>query len=222
MSENSYRRIADEYLREYGAQLRAELEVMDRVAYIRNTFSLDHRVRSALAALKRQRYFKYAGLIAACVVAALSTTFVLWLSPGRIVTPGTNAPGSVSSPQAPSSSASASPSGTPAEAYEIIPLAFKLPGQFSVASVEQDMGRTVYRLNDVMRDDVVLTLERSGDISQYDTLTEISIGGHSVFGSSGNGYSLLAFIDAENDIMYTLTCKHDVNTLVLLGYSILI
>jgi len=84
------------------------------------------------------------------------------------------------------------------------------------------MGKTVYRLNDVMRDDVVLTLERSGDISQYDTLTEISIGGNSVFGSSGNGYSLLAFVDTETDIMYTLTCKHDVNTLVLLGYSILI
>jgi len=91
-----------------------------------------------------------------------------------------------------------------------------------VASVEQDVGKTVYRLTDSKMDDVVMTLERSGDISQYDTLIELSIGGRSAFGSSGNGYSLLAFEDGHSDILYVLTCRYDINTLVLLGESILI
>ena len=89
-------------------------------------------------------------------------------------------------------------------------------------SVEQDVNKTVYHLNDNKLDDVVITLERSGDISRYDTLTELTIKGNNVFGSSGNGYNLLTFKDEESDILYVLTCTYDINTLVLLGNSILI
>ena len=86
-----------------------------------------------------------------------------------------------------------------------------------MAAMEQDGEKTIYHLDDSMLDDVVITLERSGDISRYDTLTEIPIGGRNAFGSSGNGYNLLAFVDEDSDILYVLTCKFDINTLVLLG-----
>jgi len=104
----------------------------------------------------------------------------------------------------------------------LLPLSFDLPAQFTVASVEQDIERTIYHLKDNMLDDVILTLERSGDISRYDTLVALSISGHNAFGSSGDGYSLLAFTDEGNDILYVLTCKHDINTLVRLSESILV
>jgi hypothetical protein len=96
-----------------------------------------------------------------------------------------------------------------------------LPAQFSIASVEQDVERTIYHLYDGKLDDVVLTMERFGDISRYDDLAALTIGGHGAFGATDAGYSLLAFSDDESDILYVLTCKHDINTLVLLSESIL-
>jgi len=236
MSEDQYKRIADEYLREYGAGLRSELDDMERQPIIRDTRSLDRRVRSGIAALKRPQYMRYTGLIAACVVIALITTLVLRSFPGRVGAPAAGpdmyspAPSAAPSPSssaapsaAPSTPPAMAPSGSPpAEAYEILPLSFNIPGQFSVASVEQDVNKTIYRLNDNRLDDVVITMELSGDISRYDELTEIQMGRGYAFASSGNGYNLLALRDDGSDILYTLTCKYDINTLVLLGNNILI
>ena len=230
MNDYSYKKIADEYLRRYGAGLRHEMEEIEKRQPTYITPSLDRRVSRGIAALKRPRYMRYAGLIAACLAIALLTPFILRLYPGRIWTPGPDeySPAPTSSP---ATSSTTSPATSPVESpttppkaptYEILPLSFKIPAQFQMASVEQDGEKTIYCLDDSMLDDVIITLERSGDISRYDTLTELPIGGYSAFGSSGNGYNLMAFIDEDSDILYVLTCKYDINTLVLLGESILI
>jgi len=231
MSEKAYKRIADDYLQEYGAQLRRELNQLERSSAGSITPALDRRVRRGTGAGKRARYLRYTGLIAACLVLGVMTPFLLQLSSGggSSSSPGSQAsapPGSVSSGSAPSTAAPAAPPAAvpatpPPPVYETLPLSFDLPAQFTVAAVEQDIEKTVYHLADDKLDDVVLTLERSGDLSRYDMLVALSIGGQDAFGSSGGGYSLLAFEDEESDILYVLTCKHDINTLLLLGASIL-
>jgi len=209
VDEDQYKRIADEYLQEYGAQLRRELEEIEQRQNTPAVSSLDHRVLRRTGAIKRIQYTKYTGLIAACLVVALLTPLIfrLYVSQPDTVGPGMQSP----APTIPRS-----------ETYEILPLSFDIPSQFNMASVKQDAEKTIYHLNDDMLDDVVIMLEQSGDISRYNTLTELSISGHNVFGSSSDGYNLLAFIDEDSDILYVLTCKYDINTLVLLGRSILI
>ena len=248
INEKQYKRIADEYLREYGAQLRAELEDMEQDRVVRVTPSLDRRVKRGVAALKRPRYLRYAGLVAACLAIALLTPVFIRMytgqpdaqSPGIYAPPATDSAGTSSpspgtsspspgtsspSPGTSSPSPTAPPPSTPAppsETYKIIPLSFTLPVQFTVDAVDLDINKTIYHLRDSKRDDVVITLERSGDISRYDDLVEIPLGDSIAFASGGNGYNLLAIMDDEHDILYTLTCRHDINTLVLLGNSIVI
>ena len=213
MSENTYKRIANEYLLAYGSELRRELEGVEPLPDSIATLSLDRRVRREIAALKRARNLRYTGLIAACLAIALLTPLILNIYPSRSAAPG-SAP-TVAQPAPP-------PAMPPAEIYEVLPLSFNLPDQFAVSSVDQDVEKTIYSLKDSKLDDVVMTLERSGDISPYDTLFELPIGGHIAFGSSGNGYSLLAFREEESDILYVLSCKHDINTLLVLSKEILI
>ena len=271
MNDTQYKILADEYLRQYGAQLRGELDSIERDGPTYITPLLDRRVRRGIAALKRPRYIKYAGLVAACLAIALLAPFVLRLNQGRVgeQSPGIYAPpvsqdgtsrpgaetavpsdkrpgastdsparpGTPASPDAPAGPGTpASPDsparpGTPAspdspappssEVYEALPLSFQIPARFTVASVDQDVGITIYHLRDDNLDDVVITLERSGDISKYNDLLEIPVGAGHAFASGGSGYNLLAIMDEGSDILYTLTCRHDVNTLVLLGGSII-
>jgi len=213
MNENPFKRIANEYLLEYGSELRRELEGVELLPDSIATLSLDRRVRREIASLKRARHLRYTGLIAACLAVALLTPLILNIYPSRYEAPG-------------SGLTSAQPAKPPAEpyveVYEILPLTFNIPDQFIVSSVEQDVEKTVYHLKDSKLDDVVMTLERSGDVSPYDTLSVLPIGGHSAFGSSGNGYSLLAFREEESGVLFVLTCKHDINTLLVLSKEILI
>jgi len=238
MNEGQYKRIADEYIREYGAQLRRELEDVGQRPIMPGAPSPDRFARRGAAAPKRARYARYAGLIAACLAIALLTPLALRFFPAwrGEPGPGSYAPAPASPPagkhDAPPNEAEqsgaqpnepqpsgAQPSGAPH--YEVLPLSFDIPGRFDMASVEQDAEKTIYHLSDSKLDNVIITLERSGDMTRYDTLTELPIGGHRAFGSSGNGYSLLAFMDEDSDILYVLTCRHDINTLVFLGSSII-
>ncbi len=49
--------------------------------------------------------------------------------------------------------------GQPGGGYGIIPLNAELPDNFTISAVEQDVGRTVYYLDEQNEDDVVMTLE---------------------------------------------------------------
>ena len=250
MNDKQYKRIAEEYLRGYGAQLRDELDALERGGTEHITPSLDRRVRRGIAALKRPRLIRYTGLVAACLAIALLTPFVLRLNQGRVgeQSPGIYSPnetqdGGSRAPAEPSDQAPGLSTDAPAkpgykpgykpgdepgtattapgsEDYEVLPLSFQIPARFTVASVEQDVGRTVYHLRDDYLDDVVLTLERPVDISWIYKLVEVPVGSGFAFAGGGDGYNLLAIMDYDSDILYTLTCRFDVNTLVLLGSNI--
>ena len=237
--EKALKRIAGEYLHEYGARLREEMDSLDEGGAEPAAPGLDRRLRRAIGAERRARSMRYAGLAAACLILALSASLLLRTPPGGSPSSSQSAggpssqegpsssqsAGGPSSQQGPSSSQSASPGPglqQDGASYETLALSFDLPPRFSVASVEQDIEKTIYSLQDSMLDDVILTMERGGDISRYLTLAELSISGRQAYGSSDGGYSLLAFLDEDSDILYVLTCRHDVNTLLALSRTILI
>lgn len=225
--EKALRRIAEEYLRKYSGELRRELDALDQTRAM-PTPELDRRVHERVAKIKRARRRKLlGGLAAACIVLALLTPAV-WqrYSQSQLSPPETSQQPTQSSGGAQPSEGAPSEAAPPASAvqpepnYEILPLAFTLPEQFSVASVEQDIKKTVYTLDDTMLDPVVMTLEQSGDTAFFDSLTPITVEGHEAFGRSGDGYSLIAF--EKQDILYVLTCEHDINTLTGLSRNILV
>ncbi|MDL2237225.1 hypothetical protein LJC56_05285 [Christensenellaceae bacterium OttesenSCG-928-K19] len=110
-------------------------------------------------------------------------------------------------------------SSAPEQQYEIIPLSFDLPENFTVEDVEQDIGKTIYYLQDMRLDDTVLTLERSDGFTVPDGLTEYEINGQAAYGSYEPDYSYLTF--EKGGIVYEMTCEHDLNTLLELGAAIL-
>lgn len=94
-------------------------------------------------------------------------------------------------------------------------LTFMLPDNFTVASIDYDDGQTVYKLDDMLQDDVVLTLQHDeGAPADYDGMLQIPIGGVTTYARSTNDYHLLLF--SYGDVLYTLSCRYDINTLVAL------
>lgn len=101
----------------------------------------------------------------------------------------------------------------------VIPISFELPANLWVQDAEQDVGQSVYYLGDTGLDDVVMTMERSNELYVRDDLVEITVGDAVAYGVSYPEYSLLTFY--KEDIVYTLTCKYNAETILSLGESIL-
>ncbi|MDR1669673.1 MAG: hypothetical protein LBR76_06925 [Oscillospiraceae bacterium] len=105
------------------------------------------------------------------------------------------------------------PPAEPVSVYKPIVLSAPLPDGFSQSAFEQDREKSVYTIaDDLYRDDVVLTLEKAE--LRPDTLTEIS-GFEGAYGRQTDSYSLLTF--RRDGVLYTLTCRHSMDTLVRLG-----
>jgi len=106
----------------------------------------------------------------------------------------------------------------PADTANVIQLAFAMPDQFSIARVEQDDGQTIYFLNDTLRDDVVLTLEHGDAPNLRADMMEVDLGQTTAHALHTPDYSVLTF--EKDGTVYTMTCRHDLNTLVSLGRHI--
>ncbi|MCL2695162.1 MAG: hypothetical protein FWE69_02420, partial [Clostridiales bacterium] len=104
-------------------------------------------------------------------------------------------------------------------AFEIIPLSFALPKNLSVADVEQDEAQTIYYLDDQWQDDIVLVLAETDTLTKPDGAAAISINGQTAWGLSEDGYQKLIFL--TDGLLFELTCRYDINTLIALGKSIL-
>ena len=220
MDEKIYSRIAKDYARHYEAELKRELDALENGPPM-VTPGLDRRVASRISDLKRAdgTRRKLWGLIAACFALILLVPYAVRTPdignpPPQYsdTAPGAETPGPAEEPDA-------QPVSPPA--YEILPLSFSLPERFTLAGFEQDVAKTVYYLEDSKRDNVVMTLERSEDAEDFEknALVPLVINGHEAYGSTGNGYSLLTF--EKQGIVYVLTCRHDINTLLSLGGIIL-
>lgn len=100
-----------------------------------------------------------------------------------------------------------------------IALNFALPDNFSESGFEQDNEKSIYYLEDKGKDDVVMTLEYAQDVPEKEALVPLEIDGYEVYGRQTGEYSLLAF--CKDDVLYTLTCRHDINTIAQLSSAIL-
>jgi hypothetical protein len=106
-----------------------------------------------------------------------------------------------------------------APGFEIIPLSATLPEGFTQAGFKQDREKSIYYIEDARMDNVVLVLEESGDLPTAG-LVSIALGGDTpAYGTQGDGYGLLTFI--KDGVLYTMTCRHDVNTLLRLGQGLI-
>lgn len=212
MNDEIYRKLAQDYLKQHAAELRRELHEPQLQELFADTSNLDRRVHTSVAALRRARFVRIGGgLIAACLVFA-----VMLPSISQLFAPSGFAPSSsagAASSSAPPASSSAQP-----DSYEILPLGFTLPPQFSVNSVELDNGKTVYRLDDSALDPVVMTMQRTAQPLETAQLTPVVIDGRTVYAHSDAAYHLLTF--EQDGIVYELTCKYDINTLVTLSKNI--
>lgn len=230
--EQFYKRAAAEYAESYGAELRRELEELEQSGAVYVTPGLDRRVMNAVGREKRVRRGRWIGLLAAGIALAVIVPGVLRQRELGIAGSGSSAQ---AAPEAAAQQAEpefeldeAAPepdqdaggiAESRASSLEPIPLSFELPGNFSVESFEQDYGKSVYTLANTELDDVVLTLEYSGPEASFDGFVEIGIGDNTAYGRSTPDYSLLMF--EKRDIVYTLSCRHDINTLVGLSKKIL-
>lgn len=236
MNDNAFREIARDYCKTYAAALHRELAELEQTNPPA-TPMLDRRIHREIAAMKRARLMKIGTLVAACLAIAVAIPVFLrisgsapaasYSSAGMASSAGTSAPAAESSAAPSSSTGTSAPSegaapseSRPSATGQILPLSFSLPAQFTVSKVEQDYEKTVYYLEDENRDPVVMTLELSGDRSAFEQLTPVTLAGtgREAYAHSGQGYQMLCF--EEQGILYTLTCRHDINTLVSFTESI--
>lgn len=223
--EELLRQIATRYAQADGERLLAELAGLDRQEGSRITPRLDRRVRAISLQAKRRRYARVAGLLAACLILALAAPPLLRYGWRQDLSSAQSSPAGYGESAARDEVAEdeavvveEAPAAGVGD-YAVIPLTFTLPENFAVAGVEQDNARSVYFLSDQRFDDVVLTLERTTRPPETGGLVEIEIDGVLTYGISTGDYSLLTF--NSGDILYTLTCRYDINTLLPLGRSIL-
>lgn len=115
-------------------------------------------------------------------------------------------------------SSEASHDSQPEDAEAPIPqlLSFSLPEEFTVESVRQDQGETLYYLADANLDDVVLSTQDAATAPVLATggLVEVRGDGQTAYGLSGSDAQFLTF--DWNGLRYRLTCRHDIHTLLSL------
>ena len=219
------KRIADGYVERYGSELRAELEQLEQAPMASiPEISLERRVRRKIAALRRRPYLRALPMVAACIVIAV--IYLPNLLNSGVSKSSTHEP-SLAAPTAPSSripsesahteqSAPATAAPAPeAQVYEAIPLSAPLPRGFTLTGFDQDREKSIYYIEDANLDDVVVTLEPAGAPPDTTGLVEIILGGSVVYGRQTDAFSLLTF--SSGDVLYTLTSRHDINTLLRLG-----
>ncbi len=246
--DTQFKRLAQAYIEAYGEKLLQERGALPPMALdeARALRLLDARLESEIKRYKARRRTRVmgavSGIAAAVIILLLATPLMRQIAPAAPQAPAAAAPAApapapaapapapaapalepAAPAPAPAEPAPAAPAAEPAapgeQPYEIIPLAFELAPNFSVDAVLQDREKTVYKLGDTREDDVVLTLEYAG-APETEGLSEIEINTAKAYGKYGADYSVLTF--EKEGVLYTMTCKYDLNTLIGLGKDILV
>ncbi|OJU11325.1 MAG: hypothetical protein BGN88_06685 [Clostridiales bacterium 43-6] len=186
-----FKEIANRYVDAYGQELQQELK-QQNIQY--TTPILDERVHRRVSMHKVKRVALGISALAACLLIVMTSSLLRYNQKSNI-TPNVK-------PTPP-----------------VIPLSFVLPVNLSVSGTEQDQEQSIYRLHDSLQDDVVLVLEETDRNINDEDMTAVKINGYRAYTRKTADYNLLIF--KKNGILYTLTCRYDVSTLVELGKNIL-
>lgn len=194
-AEPLFRELAVRYAETEGRLLRQELDAANSLPYY--TPALDRKIHRLARGRNSGRILLGVASAAACLLAVLTVPSLLRNSGASDTPPGTSHAGE-----------------TPA----LIPLSFSLPENLSVADTELDNGQSVYYLSDSYEDNVVMTLEKT-DFEPGEGLTAIRVNGSAAYTRETADYQLLTF--RKDGVLYTLTCRYELNTLLNLGEQIL-
>lgn len=230
MSDKSFKQIADIYAEQYGGELRAEMEQLEQhsAGFAPSEARVAQRVRARIAAdktskAKKRRPYYYG---AVSVLAASFLIAFIFIIPflSRYEEEPSSSGNSISAPtDGDTADSPSSDDATPDEAtpempvFDIIPLAAPLPDGFTQAGFEQDYGQSIYYIEDEYMDDVIAVLEKTDEFVVSTNLTEIVLGDYIAYGTQTDAYSLLTY--RIDDVQYTFTCRHDINTLIRLGLA---
>ena len=199
--DKQFKRIAREYAERYGQALDTERAQLEQDGAPHPTETLERRVMQSVRGNKLLRYQR-----AFAAVAAVFVLVVVGMQVWRFMDgPASNAPNTAAEATAP--------------CYEVIPLAFSVPDGFTQTAFRQDYAKSVYSFADIMLDDVVLSMEASTKPLDTAGLTAIQINGAAAYVSDDQGFCLLTFY--QNGVLYELTCRYDINTLLRFGAEIL-
>lgn len=205
-SDDIFKHIADEYVKQNSDKLekeRSEVPNYTNEAY----FRLDKMTYNRIRTLKRKKYIRFGSIAAACLLLVFTVPVILRFT---VYSPET----------ATSDTASEAPSSSSDEQSGLITLSFELPDNLSVVETEVDNGVSIYHLDDTRNDDVIMQLESTATANvDFDTLKPITINGQQTYGLSTASYKIIMFIN--DNVLYTLTCQYDINTLVELSENIL-
>ena len=218
-NDEIFRKISDIYVDRYGKELQEEQQQLERFREITvPEIRLERRLREKLTAKKRRPYLRIIVPLAACFVLAL-LALPRFLYPGSSLSPALPSSSPISSGQPGAPTPGAPTPGTPPPAYKIIPLTASLPDGFTKTGFEQDYEKSIYYIKDAFLDDVVITLEKAPAKLDTAGLVAIDLGGQTAYGKQTDSYGLLTF--KRDDVLYTLTCRYDINTLVALGNALI-
>lgn len=187
-------KLAKDYSKTYGRELLKENETLAQADQY-DTRGLQRKVRAWQQGTGRRHLFLRIGA-AAC--AALLVVVM------RLTGPSSKGPDSTL---------------TPSESPAPIALSAPLPQGFTQQGFEQDQGQSIYYLEQQALDHVVMTLEHGDLLSDTRGLIPVKLGDATVYGAQTDSYNLLTF--AKDGVVYTLTCRYDINTLTALAEAII-
>ena len=219
-NDEAMKKIADVYLERYSRELTEEMERLKMAPGLSaSEINLERRVRRWIAGKKRRPYYigGLSALTACFILAFLFSLPAMFGSESTDSSPPSSpgAPDFIASPDPPPPAPQAADSGERTPVFEAIPLSAALPPGFTQTGFEQDQGRSIYYIEDVFLDNVVLMLERIGEPPDTSGLSEIRLGSLVAFGTQTDSYCLLTF--TIDDILHTFTSRHDINTLIRLS-----
>lgn len=108
--------------------------------------------------------------------------------------------------------------GTAGEGDTPIAFTASLPANLSISDTRQDRGQTIYYLKDTRGDDVVMALERA-ELPDTQGMQVRRINGTAVYTEETADYAVLIF--RRGGVVYTLTCRYELNTLLNAAEKIL-
>ena len=201
--------LARRYTEGYGKSLLEERANLEQDGDIYPAKNLERRVMRAVRPRKLRVYLGTAAAMAAILALVVIGSYIL---------PQARFPGASDSAPPPSDAASDTQASAPSSS-DAIPLSFAVPVGFTKSGFEQDNEKSIYYFDDSMKDNVVLTMEKSSQSPDTAGMTTLNINGSTAYASVQEGYSLLTF--NKDGVLYELTCRYDINTLTLFGNEIL-
>lgn len=231
--EHIFKHMAEEYIEFQGEKLKRERQELERDG-IPELHSLDIKVKKAMSG-KRKVIISIAGLAAACLLLLIAI-------PALRITGGySGAAGSSIDAESELSTAtvqSASESqimgaqqhsdseekdsvAGEIDSYQLqmAPnMDFELPDQYAVTGFTQEEGKAIYYLEHDAAGEIVVEIEQGGQLKN-ENFEVVSINGIDVYTLFTGEEQLLTF--KKNDLLYTLCCSQDADSLMSLAGSIL-